>query len=343
MGNILFTNNASGLLAAGISAIDTSWTLESGKGALFPSPSGATYAILTIEDTLGNFEIVHLTSRAGDVLTVARAQEGTVAQAFASGSRVELRITAAALNEWLQSSGDTFTGTLDGSGGGVISGAKVTLGEIVNTPIRGDTGVTTNQLVVPSGGGPPTIGGSNIYTVANLTQAAVNAIAFPVGTILMFYGALGNIPAGFQICDGTNGTPDLRDRFVVGAGTSYAMGATGGAVNATSGAGGDHTPTIQGTALTADQLPAHTHRLWVSNGTNSDDQNAFSSASTIAVAGDNSSNRAYREANNATEKLIENTGAAATAHTHVADAVPAHTHSVDTRSPYMALYLIMKI
>lgn len=50
----------------------------------------------------------------------------------------------------------------------------------------------------------------------------------PVGGIIMWSGAIASIPAGWQLCDGTNSTPDLRGRFVIGAGGTYAKGATGG-------------------------------------------------------------------------------------------------------------------
>ena len=51
----------------------------------------------------------------------------------------------------------------------------------------------------------------------------------PSGCILLWSGAADTIPAGFALCDGENGTPDLRGRFVVGAGGSdYSVGATGG-------------------------------------------------------------------------------------------------------------------
>lgn len=46
--------------------------------------------------------------------------------------------------------------------------------------------------------------------------------------IIPWYGKLSNIPDGFALCDGTNGTPDLRDRFLVGIGNSYSLGDTGG-------------------------------------------------------------------------------------------------------------------
>lgn len=54
----------------------------------------------------------------------------------------------------------------------------------------------------------------------------------PLGVIILWSGSLATIPAGWQLCNGTNGTPDLRDRFVIGAGTTYAVNATGGATTA---------------------------------------------------------------------------------------------------------------
>jgi len=51
------------------------------------------------------------------------------------------------------------------------------------------------------------------------------------GTIAAWSGAIVDIPSGYQLCDGTNGTPDLRDKFVAGSGTSYNPGDSGGSVN----------------------------------------------------------------------------------------------------------------
>lgn len=55
----------------------------------------------------------------------------------------------------------------------------------------------------------------------------------PVGGIIMWSGSIASIPTGWAICNGSNSTPDLRDRFLVGAGDSYAVDATGGSANAT--------------------------------------------------------------------------------------------------------------
>ena len=50
----------------------------------------------------------------------------------------------------------------------------------------------------------------------------------PSGTVFLWYGSIASIPDGYILCNGANGTPDLRDRFVVGAGSTYAVGDTGG-------------------------------------------------------------------------------------------------------------------
>ncbi len=50
----------------------------------------------------------------------------------------------------------------------------------------------------------------------------------PSGSILLWSGAIVNIPAGFVLCDGNNGTPNLQNRFVPGAGDAYGVGDNGG-------------------------------------------------------------------------------------------------------------------
>lgn len=59
----------------------------------------------------------------------------------------------------------------------------------------------------------------------------------PNGVIMLWSGSIASIPDGWALCDGSGGTPDLRDRFVVGAGTTYAVDATGGAATHTHAAG----------------------------------------------------------------------------------------------------------
>ena len=66
----------------------------------------------------------------------------------------------------------------------------------------------------------------------------------PVGAILMWSGTTNDIPNGWILCNGQNGTPDLRDRFIMGAGNHYGVGTTGGVASVT---------------LATNQLPSHGH------------------------------------------------------------------------------------
>jgi len=70
----------------------------------------------------------------------------------------------------------------------------------------------------------------NIYPI--LQNAPASAPAVPSGGIILWSGSTGSIPATWYLCDGTNGTPDLRNSFVVGAGSTYAVNATGGTADA---------------------------------------------------------------------------------------------------------------
>jgi hypothetical protein len=63
--------------------------------------------------------------------------------------------------------------------------------------------------------------------------------SIPQGGIVQWSGAIVDIPTGFGLCDGTQGTPDLRDKFVVGAGDTYPVADTGGAVQHNHGFTGD--------------------------------------------------------------------------------------------------------
>jgi hypothetical protein len=68
-----------------------------------------------------------------------------------------------------------------------------------------------------------------VWNGSDFTQAG----GVPSGSIIMWSGSIASIPAGWYLCDGTNSTPNLRDRFIVGAGSTYAVAATGGSANAT--------------------------------------------------------------------------------------------------------------
>ena len=86
-------------------------------------------------------------------------------------------------------------------------------------------------------------GGTGVSNLDAL-KAALNVAELPSGIILLWSGASTTIPSGWVLCNGSNGTPNLIDRFIVGAGSTYAVGATGGSDTVT---------------LTTAQMPSHKH------------------------------------------------------------------------------------
>ena len=92
----------------------------------------------------------------------------------------------------------------------------------------------------------------NLYGIIGVSPPAATPI--PSGGILLWSGSIGSIPAGYVLCNGNNGTPDLRDRFIVDAGSTYAVDATGGSADATLPT---HTHTATSTSTSTDS--GHTH------------------------------------------------------------------------------------
>jgi microcystin-dependent protein len=82
----------------------------------------------------------------------------------------------------------------------------------------------------------------NLYGIIGVQPTTGATI--PAGLISMWSGSIGSIPSGWYLCDGSNGTPNLTDRFIIGAGSTYAVNGTGGATSVT---------------LVTANMPAHTH------------------------------------------------------------------------------------
>jgi hypothetical protein len=93
------TNNAFGTLNAGINSSATTIVLTAGQGARFPTLSAGDYFYATLIDTSNNLEIVKVTARSTDTMTVVRGQDNTTARAYSTNDRFELRPTAALFNE----------------------------------------------------------------------------------------------------------------------------------------------------------------------------------------------------------------------------------------------------
>lgn len=352
-----FANNASSLLAASITDIETTIQVDSGFGALFPNPGAGEYFVIALENSAGDLEICKVTARATDLFTVVRGWEDTIAQAWTNGvTRVELRNTAGSMGGLVQKSGDTMEGDLD-MGGNTINNAVLD-GETVIMPgavimgatIMNSNGDTCNALEVPDNCDPPTVGGSPILTVQSFDPQSV----FTAGMIMMFYGSTGDIPNGWALCDGNNGRPDLRNKFIVGVGSDYVLGDTGGddlLTGLVTGSNGGHTHTgVTGeTTLDSTMIPEHVHALWVQwSGGSGDTEPLGASGGNRGLAGNRDGTKAYSSVNGDGTDLMEGSGGGSEPdpHTHTIGSDGAHTHTIanqDNRPPYFALYYIIKI
>lgn len=252
------------------------------------------------------------------------------------------------------------------------SGINNAIRELMSQLKDQQTGASNDNFTV---GGNLTVDGTTTLT-GNVTFSGTTNI-LPAGVITLWSGAIAAIPAGWYLCDGTNGTPNLRDRFVVGAGTTYAVGATGGAntvtldatmipghthsvsASGTTEASGNHTHTFSGTS--SGQSATHTHALTDPGHTHN--VTGTNSGTTVPGGGPVVFDAGYPAQQ---PGIVTNTtgitiGNASADHTHTysgtTSTVSTHTHTVtvtgtsgsiggglshENRPPYYALAYIMK-
>ena len=156
----------------------------------------------------------------------------------------------------------------------------------------------------------------------------------PQGGIIMWSGSIATIPTGWALCNGTNGTPDLRERFIVGAGgdnatvagTGYSVGNTGGEVT--------HTLTIA-------EMPSHDHGGSVSGGAHTHtyvDSYSSSSCRDGAFVGESGCYMTLTSDNTQTSTTTSGVGD----HTHTVSSQGSGS-AHENRPPYYALAFIMKL
>ncbi len=174
---IKLANNANATLAAGINSSATSITVTTGQGARFPTLSVGDYFFATLIDTSNNLEIVKVTARSTDVLTVTRAQESTTARAYSAGDRIELRLTAQTFADaTVLPDGDKGDITTSSSGtvwtidNNAITTAKIADGAVTTAKIP-DGAITTAKLASGAGAVP------NVYRVDNVLRSGIQSIS----------------------------------------------------------------------------------------------------------------------------------------------------------------------
>ena len=138
----LFANNATTTVVGPIASTDTTVTVASGTGVLFPVPSGSDYFCATFYDAATGTinEIVHVTHNANDVFTIVRAQESTQAKAWNPGDSISALVTAGALKSFIQTGVGVNTSVIyEGTDAGIANHIQVfTLSPVPNgSPVDG--------------------------------------------------------------------------------------------------------------------------------------------------------------------------------------------------------------
>jgi len=287
-------------------------------------------------------------------------------------------------------------GDLNGIAGFMAAGTGV-----ATVPIPTSSTTTGGSLVLKGAGGAADItivnasgvltfksGSTTIATVdasGNLTAtAAVNGTSIkqagnalvPSGMIMKWSGAANAIPAGFVLCNGSNGTPNLQDCFIVGAGNTYAVAQTGGqataSVTTSTNGSHNHTGTVdsqgahshnitvpfagthnhggtdEGYALQVGDMPSHDHSFQYTESSGASQSNVMVSSGaslgsyTTSFAG--SGNTHYHGIASDGSHTHSASADIQGAHLHniTTDGSHNHTASVATLPPYYALCFVMK-
>ena len=176
---------------------------------------------IVTNNTTGGFAI----TIGGSTGSTVSIPNGVTAQVYCDGINFFSSQTGSAGNF-------AISGNLTVSGTTALSGALTYGGVALSNAVTGTGNMVLSASPALTGTptAPTATAGTNTTQIA--TTAFVLANGVPTGAIMMWSGSIATIPSGWLLCNGSSGTPDLRDRFVVGAGTTYAVAATGGSANA---------------------------------------------------------------------------------------------------------------
>jgi microcystin-dependent protein len=194
----------------------------------------------------------------------------------------------------------------------------------------GGTWYSLNEWVRTAGSSTVTLTGSATITgTMTASNYALNSNGngpVPAGGIIMWSGSIASIPTGWALCNGANGTPNLQDRFIVGAGSSYGVGTPGGQDMVT---------------LTTNELPSHTHTVVAGSGAHTHtvtgqtggDNNDHSNGTTVGAGDKGSTETGFN---------FSHTTSSSGSHVHTLNST-GNGQAFDNRPLYFALAYIMKL
>lgn len=196
-----------------------------------------------------------------------------------------------------------------------ISGIKTFTSDIIGNATTANKLKTARNINLIGGvSGSGSFDGSGNLDIAT----TVNVTSFKTGMILLWSGSTASIPSGWVLCNGSNNTPNLTNRFIIGAGSSYAVGATGGSADAVVVA---HS---HGASASSDGTHSHSQTIYNGGGAETSSGNVFASSGNYHRPG-------------------TGTTSSAGAHSHVIYVASAGVSGTGANiPPYYALAYIMK-
>jgi microcystin-dependent protein len=326
----------------GVPSGKTMWVYNNGSNVVdavtavtsLQSDGGVTVDNITIDGTEIDLSSGDLTlDVAGDIVLDAAGDEVIFKDGSTNVGHVSMDSDNLTIKSLVSDKDVIFQGNDGGSGITALTLDMSAAGEATfNAGITSPGTVTSSGTLAVTGN--LTVDGASGSSGQVLTSAGSGSTptwgdAFVSGMIMLWSGSTGSIPSGWVLCNGSNSTPDLRNRFVVGAGNTYSVDATGGSADATI-----PTHTHSATSSVSDSGHAHSSNVFRYSdeaGTNPSAANSGTASGKIFAAG-----------NTGTHDMVSTSTATTgiSVSTSVANAGSSGTNA--NLPPYYALAYIMK-
>ncbi len=231
----------------GVPSGKTMWVYNNGSNVVdavtavtsLQSDGGVTVDNITIDGTEIDLSSGDLTlDVAGDIVLDAAGDEVIFKDGSTNVGHVSMDSDNLTIKSLVSDKDVIFQGNDGGSGITALTLDMSAAGEATFNAGITSPGTITSSGTLAVTGNLTVDGASGTASTTVLTSAGSGATPtwaspFPSGMIVLWSGATDAIPTGWVLCNGSNSTPDLRNRFVVGAGDTYSVNATGGSADAT--------------------------------------------------------------------------------------------------------------